>query len=646
MDFQTALQRDALIRKEWEKFCRGAAVDKAVVRSEILRGWELFKSRGLDPVDNNIRLVEEEELLRVLHKNTLLLECAVPILKNLFCAPLALRTNITLSDAQGVILYKLAAQLGPPFVTPNFVGCTMSQGLLTCLHEGRPVSLLAAEHFCEPQQCACCHAAPIFNRRGELAGALCFSTLKEDIHYLTASLIEATAQAIGEQLRLREVLEENRVLIELLDKGSFIIDDKGRIQSANKKALSMFDLDTLSPDVSVRDICVTVDDLDGLVRSADAQQEREIVWLQKTGLHFSCRTTCARIASSNLCVLTLSPTHPRKEKSAQRAHAFVTFEQIIGSSPALTQALGLARQAARSDISTLIMGESGTGKELIAQSIHMAGHRAQKPFIVVNCGAIPRDLVESILFGHEGGAFTGASKTGQAGKFEQAHEGTLFLDEIGEMPLQAQTSLLRLLQNKEVVRVGGLHRRVVDVRIIAATNKNLAAAVQSGAFREDLYYRLLVFPIVMPPLRHRPQDIEILVAHFMQQMGQHLPGKPWGIHPEALKTLCSYHWPGNIRELENMVERLMHLVSNREITVHDLPQELLRGTVQRSSRLCADAVEAHTVARGIDAALLGDALQRTGGNIRRAAALLGMSRSGFYYKMKCCGLDANTFRHV
>ena len=204
----------------------------------------------------------------------------------------------------------------------------------------------------------------------------------------------------------------------------------------------------------------------------------------------------------------------------------------------------------------LILGESGTGKELFAQSIHNASPRASRPFVAVNCGALPRNLVESELFCYEDGAFTGASRTGKPGKFELADGGTIFLDELGEMPMDAQVSLLRLLQNGEVTRIGGKSSRTVSVRVIAATNKNLEEAVRQHTFREDLYYRLNVFTLVLPPLRSRMSDIELLAEHFLLKFAGSLGKDVRGFTSGALALLRRYQWPGNIRELENVIERM------------------------------------------------------------------------------------------
>jgi DNA-binding NtrC family response regulator len=249
----------------------------------------------------------------------------------------------------------------------------------------------------------------------------------------------------------------------------------------------------------------------------------------------------------------------------------LTFRDILSRSPPMQTVLRMAEKAAGSTIPVLIEGESGVGKELIARAVHGSGERRAKPFIAVNCGALPEQLVESILFGHEKGAFTGASEQ-HTGKFAEASGGTLFLDEIGELPLAAQVKLLRAIQENEVEPVGGKKAIKVDVRLISATNRDLLADVQAGRFREDLFYRLEVFPIAVPPLRERPEDIADLARHFLARFSAEEGKRVSRISPAAMQLLAGYHWPGNVRQLENAIFRAVVLADGDEIGTHAFPQ--------------------------------------------------------------------------
>src|SRR6202163_711416 len=247
------------------------------------------------------------------------------------------------------------------------------------------------------------------------------------------------------------------------------------------------------------------------------------------------------------------------------------FNDIITKSPVMLAVLRMAEKAATSNIPVLVSGESGVGKELIARAIHGSGERRAKPFVAVNCGAIPDNLVESTLFGHEKGAFTGATDR-HVGKFVEASGGTLFLDEVGELPLGAQVKLLRAIQEGEVDPVGGRKPIKVDVRIISATNRNLITAVKEGRFREDLFYRLHVFPITVPPLRERPQDIPNLIRHFLVRFNAEEGKRIRTVTPEVLRTLAAFHWPGNIRQLENTLFRAVVLAEGDTIGLAEFPQ--------------------------------------------------------------------------
>ena len=320
--------------------------------------------------------------------------------------------------------------------------------------------------------------------------------------------------------------------------------------------------------------------------------------------------------------------------------AFLAREQTrelvpVFESREMKEVMSLVERFASSDATVLILGESGTGKELFAQSIHNASSRASRPFVAVNCGALPRNLVESELFGYEDGAFTGASRTGKPGKFELADGGTIFLDELGEMPMDAQVSLLRLLQNGEVTRIGGKSSRTVSVRVIAATNKNLEEAVRQHTFREDLYYRLNVFTLVLPPLRSRMSDIELLAEHFLLKFAGSLGKDVRGFTPGALALLRRYQWPGNIRELENVMERLANIVRHPLVSEEDLPPQMVTVRQPASPQGLLHSKEAETIL---------ETLRQTGGNIRAAAALLGVSRGGLYVKLRRLGIDVESCR--
>jgi Nif-specific regulatory protein len=315
-----------------------------------------------------------------------------------------------------------------------------------------------------------------------------------------------------------------------------------------------------------------------------------------------------------------------------------SFSNIIGNSNKMREVLQMVSQVSSSSATVLIRGESGTGKELIANSVHYNSPRNKKPFIKINCAAIPENLIESELFGHEKGAFTGASHL-KKGKFEMADGGTIFLDEIGNMSLAAQVKLLRVLQEKEFERVGGYKPIKTDVRIIAATNSNLEEMVQQGRFRDDLYFRLNVFPIYMPSLRMRKTDIILLADHFLEKYGKEHGKDIKRITTPAIDMMMEYHWPGNVRELENCIERAVILCNEGAVHSYHLPPTLQTGTESRTlPRSLEDAV-----AR-LEKEILMDALKNTRGNIKKAAKLIGTTVRKFSYKAAKYNINYKDYR--
>ncbi len=311
--------------------------------------------------------------------------------------------------------------------------------------------------------------------------------------------------------------------------------------------------------------------------------------------------------------------------------------RLISDSAPMQKVFAMVRKVADFKTTVLLHGESGTGKELVARALHDVGVRKTRAFVAVNCGAIPENLLESELFGHVRGAFTDATRT-HHGLFEQADCGTLFLDEIGELPLSLQVKLLRVLQEEEIRKVGDTKSQKVDVRVVAATVRDLAAEVKAGRFREDLYYRLNVLQIALPPLRDRPTDIPMLVEHFRSHLNVRLGTRVRGVTPGAMRLLERWPWPGNVRELENCIERAIILVDGDQITEAELPPRLCQEQDRIQATLAAGELSIKKTTRIIEEELMKRALARTKGNRTRAAALLEISHRTLLYKLKDYGL--------
>jgi DNA-binding NtrC family response regulator len=335
----------------------------------------------------------------------------------------------------------------------------------------------------------------------------------------------------------------------------------------------------------------------------------------------------------------------KKELEKKSSYNKRALDQIIGKSAPIQNVIQFIEKIADTDSTVLVTGESGTGKELVAKSIHSHSSRSKKPFVPLNCAAIPKEILESELFGHEKGAFTGAVST-RIGRFELANYGTLFLDEIGELAPPLQVKLLRVLQEREFERVGGIKTLRVDVRIIAATNRNLEKAVEEGMFREDLYYRLNVIPLRLPPLRKMREDIPLMVEHFITHMSRRKGKEAPTISGEAMQSLMSYKWPGNVRELENLVERMLILKEGEVVSPDDLPERLFdKRQVQRVANavqvLSRDGIDLNMMLDEIENNMIVQALELSKGVKSKAAGLLGLNRTTLIEKMKKRAIDFN-----
>ncbi|MFY9398778.1 MAG: sigma-54 dependent transcriptional regulator [Desulfomonilia bacterium] len=323
----------------------------------------------------------------------------------------------------------------------------------------------------------------------------------------------------------------------------------------------------------------------------------------------------------------------------QQLKAKYKFENIIGTSEKMQKVFGLIDKVAATDSTVLVLGESGTGKELVARALHYNSPRSQNAFVPVNCGAIPEELLESELFGHEKGAFTGAFRA-RIGRFELANGGSIFLDEVSEMSPNLQVKLLRVLQEREFERVGGVKSIRADVRIIAATNRNLEEEVEQGRFREDLYYRLNVIPINLPPLRERREDIPLLVKHFLNKYGKDMNPSLTGFSKKAMNLLMQYRWPGNVRELENLVERVVVLCEGTQVEPEDLPDKILAAGRTRgpsdliSIDLPESGIDLSTAVNEFEKSIIIQALNRSNWVKNRAAKLLNVNRTTLVEKIK------------
>jgi DNA-binding NtrC family response regulator len=381
--------------------------------------------------------------------------------------------------------------------------------------------------------------------------------------------------------------------------------------------------------------CIVMTGHGGLETSAEALQAGAFWYLDKAS-DMAKMAPIRRLVESAIELGRLKSENRRLQSELRRRYR---FENIVGSSEALRGVLDIVGKVAETDSTVLVTGESGTGKELIARAIHYNSHRSERAFVTVNCGAIPGELLESELFGHVRGAFTNAVSH-REGRFSVADGGTIFLDEIGDMSPNLQVKLLRVLQDGTFEPVGSSKTVAVDTRVIAATNQNLEQAIRERRFREDLFYRLNVIPIEVPPLRCRRDDIPVLVQHFFEVSRQEKGKRVEGISPEAMELLCDYAWPGNVRELENLVERLVVLGDDGEITPEGLPAHFHAALPVESNapRVPVAGLSFRDAVDDFETDLILQALEQTQWNKNRAAQLLGLNRTTLLEKIKKTGL--------
>ncbi|MEN6349271.1 MAG: sigma-54-dependent Fis family transcriptional regulator [Syntrophomonas sp.] len=648
----------------WEKFIVNGDSKSVRVRPEILDSWCRCYAFGVDPYDGTSHLLlDRNELEVLLGKHRGLIEVARPFMIKLYEFVFGSGFVVLLADEQGYIMevvgdygilenaYKVNLSKGYGWMEKE-VG---TNGIGTALALGRPVQVSAQEHYCRKIHSWTCSAAPIIDEEGRVLGALQMSGPSEGAHLHTLGMVVAAVEAISDQMRINKQNRELTVLnnslndiFQTMSDGAVLINMDGIISQINPVAEYMLGKKVRGS--SIYDFFGHSGKVEPMLAEGRAFNDIEIMVDSFRGrLH--CLVTGKPIKDEygrvNGAVVFINPINKVKKlvNRLSGAQAAFSFKDIIGSGQKLLQAVQIGMQSASSTSTVLIQGESGTGKELFAQAIHNQSQRRRGPFVALNCAALPRELIASELFGYSEGAFTGAARGGRPGKFELAAGGTLFLDEIGDMPLEQQASLLRVLQEKKITRVGGEKIIPVDVRVICATNKNLQEEIKKNNFRQDLYYRLNVILISIPPLRERREDIELLFNYFLNSISKKMGVEMQPIDPGVLECLQNYDWPGNVRELENVIEKMITLAGGAEIKIEHLPEEIASYHPPRGHRRKASSPELddvrefktkreETMLHDPEREVLLGLLDRHKGNISRVAAEMGVCRNTVYRKMK------------
>lgn len=493
--------------------------------------------------------------------------------------------SLYLTDSEGFVLSiigdedinKIIAEVGIVEGANMSEKSTGTNAIGTALHDDCSVQISGEDHYITAYHTLTCSAAIIHNEDGSIIGCLNLTGRRQLAHPHSLGLVVAAVKSIENQLKIEKAQNELfnayqylNTVMNSLNSGIFAIDTTGVIKAINKGACNM--LDIRESEAMYKNADKVLDNwkyILGQIIAGKDYENREVIYPYKgksKKFNFNAypiKNKDGKIIGIVAIFKDIKNIYSLVNKYTDKNSSY-NFHDIIGNSHEITKVIEQSKNISNSPSTVLIQGESGTGKELIAQSIHNNSSRNDNSFIAINCGSIPKSLIESELFGYEDGAFTGAKRGGQPGKFELANGGTIFLDEIGEMPLEMQVHLLRILEVSCFNRVGGNKCINVDVRIVAATNKDLKKEVEKGTFREDLYYRLSVIPIFIPPLRERDGDIEILIEYFLKAKALKL-GKPVPkISNYIYDMLINYTWPGNVRELENCIENIVNMDGNRK----------------------------------------------------------------------------------
>lgn len=515
----------------------------------------------------------------------------------------------------------------------------------TALEEKIPVQVDGEEHYVKAYHRWTCSAAPIYDPKGKLIGTLDLTGRSHLVHSHTLGMVVAAVNAIEQMLTIRQAnqkleLARNSIstIIDSITAGIFTVGPRGYIKTINKAAVEMLGYNELeTKGMHIGELVSSWENVYKDVSKGLNFTEEEMVVKGKNG-KVNCSFTTYPVEFKDgehqgvVCVLKEIKKVRKIAHKMAGSRAVYTFDKIIGRNQQFLKLIDYARRVANSPSTVLITGESGVGKEVFAQAIHNASDRREEAFVAINCGAIPRNLIESELFGYEDGAFTGAKRGGQLGKFEWADGGTLFLDEIGEMPYDMQTNLLRVLETGKLFRVGGNRETEVDVRIIAATNKDLRAEVDKGNFRRDLYYRLNVVPLELMPLRDRKDDISLLVDYFITVKSIKLGKNPVTLQHNELNKLLDYHWPGNIRELENTVEQIINLNTCHLWQQDRKIDKVVEIDCDKQDIECLEEIEKEHIEK---------VYRSYNGNVSLTAEALGIGRNTFYRKAKKYHIDCS-----
>ncbi|RMC96954.1 PAS domain-containing protein [Clostridium autoethanogenum] len=616
-----------------------------IVSRSLNRCIKYHMEKGIPKPKRNLNRKELDNLIK---ENSYIMKIARPFMEILYDFLNGSGFSLYLTDKNGIVLTIIGDKdiLIEQAKAGIVEGADMSEksagtnAIGTALFENLSVQISGKEHFINIFQICTCSASVIHNEQGNIIGCLNLTGKRQLAHPHTLGLVVAAVKSIENHLKLNKSQSElfkayqylNKIM-NSIDFGILAVDNNGIIKAINNSACNMLCINQKDIiDKNAYKVLYNWQYILNELKSGNSYEDKEILYSDKRR-RFNLNVYPIRDKSNTVTGMVVTFKDIQNVYNLVNKYtsgsATYTFDDIIGSSEKMINLKKQLKSISNSPSTVLIQGESGTGKELIAQSIHNDSSRKNNSFIAINCGAIPKNLIESELFGYEDGSFTGAKHGGRAGKFELANGGTLFLDEIGEMPLDMQVNLLRVLQENCITRIGGNRCVKIDIRIIAATNKNLREEIHKGTFREDLYYRLNVIPIYVPPLRERDMDIKILIDYFLKIKAFKLKKPIPIVRPDIYQKLLNYNWPGNVRELENCIENIVNMNGNTSFNFENSI------SVNKQTSPCTTKFEYDICSlKDLEKEAIINCMNNCNGNIAKASKILGINRSTLYTKIK------------
>ncbi|MBC2580376.1 sigma-54-dependent Fis family transcriptional regulator [Clostridium sp. DJ247] len=628
------------ITKHWINFMKKNIVAEdldAVVRESWLR----CKQYEVNYEKIHIERLSKEQIAKKIKENEELINVAYPIMKNLYSIVSGSGFAIILTDKEGCIINIVGDKELISIEDLNFfIGAIWTEKSIgtnaigTSIFLDKPIQIIGAEHYYVKNHSLTCSSATIHNEKGEIIGCINMSGNYSKAHSHTTGIVVSGAHSIEKQLALIKSNKLLNVIFDSISDGMLVLDEELNIKKTNtmaSKILGISEVEILNTNVNY--LLRNIESIRKVLNSGEVYHNVDYNFYVKNK-RIKCSITAASVLINekiNGIIITFKDeinVHKMVNTIAGFSAKY-KFEDIITKNHEMQKTIEIAKKAAVTGCSILIEGPSGTGKELFAQSIHNYSDRCNGPFVAVNCASFPKDLIESELFGYEKGAFTGAAKEGHPGKFELANGGTIFLDEIGELPLDMQSKLLRVLDNNKIIRLGGTYEKSLNVRVIAATNRNLIEEIKNKSFREDLFYRINVMNIKTIPLKERTEDIETLANYFVYKLNTQNPLAFKILDVEYINIIKNYTWPGNVRELRNVVERSYYLCESNNITSEFLYDYIVNKKVYKKKEnkklMTMEEIEKENIK---------DTIEQCDGDLTKAARILSISRATIYRKIK------------